>query len=93
MHFKSLTFVLTTCLMFITLNSVAQPTKQHTKPRPKIGLALSGGGARGLAHVGVIKALEEKQIPIDFLDLIYLFERIAQSWADVADLVKPIYNA
>lgn len=34
----------------------------------------------------------KKQIPIDFLDLIYLFERIAQSWADVADLVKPIYN-
>lgn len=34
----------------------------------------------------------KKQIPIDFLDLIYMFERIAQSWADVADLVKPIYN-
>ncbi|MHA7648221.1 AbrB/MazE/SpoVT family DNA-binding domain-containing protein [Nitrosopumilus sp. S4] len=34
----------------------------------------------------------KKQIPIDFLDLVYMFERIAQSWADVADLVKPIYN-
>ena len=34
----------------------------------------------------------KKQIPIDFLDLIYMFERIAQSWADVADLVQPIYN-
>jgi len=32
------------------------------------------------------------QIPLDFLDLIYMFERIAQSWADVADLVQPIYN-
>ncbi len=34
----------------------------------------------------------KKQIPMDFLDLIYMFERIVQSWADVADLVKPIYN-
>jgi phosphate uptake regulator len=34
----------------------------------------------------------KKDIPIDFLDLVYMFEKIAQSWADVADLVKPIYN-
>jgi len=34
----------------------------------------------------------KKQIPIDFLDLVYMFERIAKSWADVVDLVKPIYN-
>ena len=34
----------------------------------------------------------KKQIPIDFLDIVYMFERIAQSWADVADLVQPIYN-
>ncbi len=34
----------------------------------------------------------KKQIPIDLLDLVYMFERIAKSWADVADLVKPIYN-
>lgn len=34
----------------------------------------------------------KKQIPMDFLDLVYMFERIGQSWADVADLVQPIYN-
>ncbi|HJJ22213.1 MAG TPA: phosphate uptake regulator PhoU [Nitrosopumilus sp.] len=34
----------------------------------------------------------KKQIPMDFLDLVYMFERIAQSWTDIADLVKPIYN-
>ncbi len=33
--------------------------------RPKIGLVLSGGGARGMAHIGVLKALEEMRIPID----------------------------
>ena len=31
---------------------------------PRIGIALGGGGARGLAHLGVLKALEEAQIPI-----------------------------
>ena len=35
--------------------------------RPKIGLVLSGGGARGAAHVGVLKVLEELRIPIDYI--------------------------
>ena len=35
--------------------------------RPKIGLALGSGGPRGLAHIGVIKVLEENNIPIDFI--------------------------
>jgi len=34
---------------------------------PKIGLALGSGGARGFAHIGVIKVLKEAQIPIDFI--------------------------
>ena len=33
----------------------------------KVGLVLSGGGAKGMAHIGVLKALEEKGIPIDFI--------------------------
>jgi NTE family protein len=35
--------------------------------RPRIGLVLSGGGARGAAHIGVIRALEEMRIPIDIV--------------------------
>ncbi|MEA2100553.1 MAG: patatin-like phospholipase family protein, partial [Campylobacterota bacterium] len=35
--------------------------------RPKIALVLSGSGARGGAHVGVLKVLEEKKIPIDMI--------------------------
>ncbi len=35
--------------------------------RPKIGLVLSGGGAKGVAHVGVIKIIEELGIPIDYI--------------------------
>jgi NTE family protein len=33
--------------------------------RPKVGLVLSGGAARGLAHIGVLKALEEQGVRID----------------------------
>ncbi len=42
---------------------------QSTGPlvRPKIGLVLSGGGARGLAHVGVLKVLERERIPVDLI--------------------------
>jgi NTE family protein len=35
--------------------------------RPKVGLVLSGGGARGLAQIGVLKVLEENHIPIDLI--------------------------
>ena len=35
--------------------------------RPRIGLVLSGGGARGLAHIGVLKALEDLRVPIDVI--------------------------
>ena len=43
------------------------PYAGEDRERPKIGLALSGGGARGSAHVGVIKALEELNVPIDYI--------------------------
>ena len=46
---------------------VATEIPPAQKLRPKIGLALSGGGARGAAHVGVIKVLEELHIPIDYI--------------------------
>jgi len=36
-------------------------------PQPKIALVLSGGGARGVAQIGVLKALEEKHIPVDLI--------------------------
>lgn len=35
--------------------------------RPRIGLVLSGGGARGLAHVGVLKVLERNRVPVDVI--------------------------
>ncbi|OAJ73241.1 esterase [Brevibacillus sp. SKDU10] len=37
------------------------------KKRPTIGLALGAGGARGFAHIGILKVLEEHDIPVDFI--------------------------
>jgi NTE family protein len=38
---------------------------EQTSGRPRIGLVLSGGGARGFAHIGVLRVLEEMRIPVD----------------------------
>ncbi|POF52037.1 serine protease, partial [Vibrio vulnificus] len=35
--------------------------------RPKVAVVLAGGGAKGAAHIGVLKALEEMQIPVDYI--------------------------
>ncbi|MFB5645694.1 MAG: AbrB/MazE/SpoVT family DNA-binding domain-containing protein [Nitrosopumilaceae archaeon] len=35
---------------------------------------------------------KKKTVPIDYLDLIYMFERVTKSWDDLVDLVKPIYK-
>ena len=41
------------------------PAEAAAAARPKVCLVLSGGGARGMAHIGVLKVLEELQVPID----------------------------
>ena len=41
------------------------PAASQPAHRPRIGLALSGGGARGLAHIGVLQWMEENHIPVD----------------------------
>lgn len=43
------------------------PATVETPRPPKIGIALGGGFARGLAHIGVLKVLEEEGIPVDFI--------------------------
>jgi len=52
------------CLITVSfLNSSAQTLAQ----RPKIGLTLSGGGAKGLAHIGILKAIDSAGLKIDYI--------------------------
>jgi NTE family protein len=49
------------------VNPAAGETKTAPHSRPKIGVALEGGGAMGLAHIGVLKWFEEHHIPVDYV--------------------------
>ena len=52
-------------LLLIILASLTVFSQEQKKP--KIGLVLSGGGAKGFAHIGVLKVLEEAGVKIDFI--------------------------
>jgi len=60
---RSITLAL--CLLSATPALAQQAPADDPPPRPRIGLVLSGGGARGLAHVGVLKVLDEMHVPVD----------------------------
>lgn len=45
----------------------APATPPEPGARPKVGLVLSGGGARGAAHIGVLKVLHELRVPVDYV--------------------------
>ena len=53
-------------LLFISL-SVSGARDARAQEQPTIGLALSGGGARGFAHIGVLRVLEEEGVPVDVI--------------------------
>ncbi|HKR97859.1 MAG TPA: patatin-like phospholipase family protein [Candidatus Angelobacter sp.] len=58
-----------------SVKALGRELSRHTVPEvqaeppklPKVGVALGGGFARGLAHIGVLKVLEEEKIPVDFI--------------------------
>jgi NTE family protein len=54
-------------ILLLPLPSLAQQNPAPMRPRPKIGVALEGGGAMGLAHIGVLKWFEEHHIPVDYV--------------------------
>jgi len=55
-------------LVLLILAGACFPAPSQTVSiRPKIGLALSGGGARGFAHIGVLKVLDSLHIPVDYI--------------------------
>lgn len=54
------------CVM-MAVSICATTISGHTGEGQTVGLVLSGGGAKGIAHIGVIQALEENNIPIDYI--------------------------
>ncbi|HET6227023.1 MAG TPA: patatin-like phospholipase family protein, partial [Bacteroidia bacterium] len=77
-------FLIVICFLFFSQQSSAQ----------KVGLVLSGGGASGVAHIGVLKALEENHIPVDYITgtsigaLVGALYAIGYSPAQLEELVK-----
>lgn len=62
---KTLSF-LTVLLLVATASWAQQPSQDSLRPR-SVGVVLSGGGAKGLYHIGVLEALEESGVPIDYV--------------------------
>lgn len=64
---KKITMVLVVLLTVCSAAAAVVPTSDTASSRPKVGVVLSGGGAKGTAHVAVLKILEEEGIPIDYI--------------------------
>ena len=64
--FRLLPFVF--CFSFLVFcHSATAQQKNDSLSRPTVGLVLSGGGAKGFAHIGVLKVIEEAGLPIDYI--------------------------
>ena len=55
------------CLLPLIGKAGASATDTIKPPRPKVGIVLGGGGAKGAAHIGVLKYIEEIGIPVDYV--------------------------
>lgn len=65
LQFNRLTFLLSISFFLYIQTGYTQDT--IIQKRPKVGLVLSGGGAKGFAHIGVLKVLEQAGVKIDFI--------------------------
>jgi NTE family protein len=63
---KLICIISVACLLALSTSAYSQDSTK-VKVRPKVGLVLSGGGAKGAAHIGVLKYIEEMGIPIDYI--------------------------
>ena len=81
--------IISCLILFFT---VAQSQGQ----RPKIGLTLSGGGAKGLAHIGILKALDSAGLKIDYItgtsmgSIIGALYATGYSGDDIEKLARPL---
>ena len=84
---RCLSLILGACLMVVAA---------HAADRPKIGLVLGGGGARGAAHVGVLQALEDLRVPVDCVAGTSMGALVAGAWVaglDAATMRRELAKA
>lgn len=55
------------CLLVVSAEAQGKKNVAINAPRPKVGVVLGGGGAKGAAHIGVLKYIEEMGIPVDYV--------------------------
>jgi NTE family protein len=68
MKLRAAQSLLLSCILLSTSVSIPQEvTKPATTGRPKLGIVLEGGGALGLAHIGVLQWMEENRIPVSYV--------------------------
>jgi NTE family protein len=54
-------------LIFLCVIAILPLSAQQNTGRPKIGLTLSGGGAKGMAHIGILQALDSAGLKVDYI--------------------------
>ena len=65
---NAISLLLLFCLLsFVFCHNAMAQQKSDSLSRPTVGLVLSGGGAKGFAHIGVLKVIEEAGLPIDYI--------------------------
>lgn len=72
---------------------VSQPVVETREVRPKVALVLGGGGARGFAHVGVLRELEKEKIPVDIVVGTSVGSLIGALYADTGKVLDLEYAA
>lgn len=65
--FRKILFPAAFLLLACTAAAPASAADSLGRTRPKVGVVLSGGGAKGSAHIGALKVIEEMGIPVDFV--------------------------
>jgi NTE family protein len=76
-----LPFLLVLLALLAAAEALAQPAAPPAAVRPRIGLVLGGGGARGAAHIGVLEVLERLRVPVDCVAGTSMGSLVAGAWA------------
>lgn len=64
---KRLFFIVFCIFLMCSANAQNADSTKFAPSRPKVGVVLSGGGAKGFAHIGALRVIEEAGIPIDYI--------------------------